>query len=68
MPVKQTGPVKYKIFFHCGEELGLKTKVRGGKAWIDDEGLHIQDAEHSLITIRKSEILSAAVKILISPL
>ena len=35
-------PKKYKIFFHRGEELGIKTRVSKGEAWVDDAGLHIK--------------------------
>ncbi len=35
-------PKKYKIFFHHGEELGIKTRVAKGEAWIDDAGLNIK--------------------------
>jgi hypothetical protein len=33
---------KYKIFFHHGEELGIKTRVSKGEAWIDAAGLNIK--------------------------
>jgi hypothetical protein len=34
-------PIRYKIFFHFGQELGLKTHVSKGEAWIDASGLNI---------------------------
>ncbi|HTD23835.1 MAG TPA: hypothetical protein VK738_14345 [Terriglobales bacterium] len=34
--------MKYKVFFHCGNELSLKTKVAKGRAWLDDTGLHVE--------------------------
>jgi hypothetical protein len=34
--------MKYKVFFHRGDELLLKTKVSKGRAWLDDAGLHIE--------------------------
>ncbi len=34
--------IKYKVFFHVGEELGLKTRVLKGCAWLDDAGLHVE--------------------------
>lgn len=33
--------MKYNVFFHQGTELGLKTRVNKGQAWLDDAGLHI---------------------------
>jgi hypothetical protein len=33
---------RYRIFFHHGDELGLKTRVSKGKAWIDNTGLTIK--------------------------
>lgn len=35
-------PNKYKVFFHDGQEIGLKTSVLKGKAWIDEFGLKIE--------------------------
>ena len=35
-------PRKYRVFFHHGDELGLKTRVSKGEAWIDDAGLNIK--------------------------
>jgi hypothetical protein len=32
---------KYKVFFHFGEELTVKTKVAKGQVWIDEKGLHL---------------------------
>jgi hypothetical protein len=34
--------MKYKVFFHRGDELTLKTKVMKGHAWLDESGLHIE--------------------------
>lgn len=48
--------MKYKVFFHRGDELLLKTRVSKGRAWLDDVGLH--DAPDGL-TIQASDILSA---------
>jgi len=31
----------YKVFYHQGPELGLKTHVLKGRAWIDDSGLSV---------------------------
>ena len=31
----------YKVFFHSGEELGLKTRVEKGMATLDKSGLHV---------------------------
>ena len=41
--------MKYKIFFHQGNELGLKTRVEKGEAWLDDSGLNIKGASQFLI-------------------
>jgi hypothetical protein len=49
--------MKYKVFFHQGAELGLKTRVMRGHAWIDDAGLHISGA--SEILIPNTDLLSA---------
>jgi hypothetical protein len=35
-------PKRYRIFFHHGEELGLKTRVSKGEAWLDSTGLNIK--------------------------
>ena len=32
----------YKVFYHAGEDLGLKTKVEKGKATLDESALHIE--------------------------
>jgi hypothetical protein len=32
----------YKVFFHQGQEIGLKTRVSQGAAWIDSSGLNIK--------------------------
>jgi hypothetical protein len=34
--------MKYKVFFHRGDELTLKTRVMKGQAQLDDSGLHIE--------------------------
>ena len=34
--------MKYKVFFHRGDDLSIKTNVSRGQAWLDDSGLHIQ--------------------------
>jgi hypothetical protein len=34
--------MKYKVFFHRGDELTLKTRVMKGHAQLDDSGLHIE--------------------------
>lgn len=41
--------MKYRVFFHQGEELGLKTRVSRGEAWLDGEGLHVRGASQFLI-------------------
>jgi hypothetical protein len=45
----------YKIFFHQGEELGLKTRVSRGEAWIDASGLNIKGPNETTV-LRKDEI------------
>jgi hypothetical protein len=37
--------MKYKVFFHRGDELTLKTRVMKGHAQLDDAGLHIEGRE-----------------------
>ena len=32
----------YKVFYHSGEELGLKTRVEKGKATLDESALHLE--------------------------
>lgn len=32
----------YKVFYHQGSEIGLKTRVLRGTAWIDASGLNIK--------------------------
>jgi len=49
--------VKYKVFFHQGDELGLKTRVSRGEAWLDESGLHISGPTEILVP--KNEISSA---------
>jgi hypothetical protein len=43
------GLVKYRVFFHQGDELGLKTRVTRGEAWLDDAGLHVSGPSEILI-------------------
>jgi hypothetical protein len=57
--VKRSTPTRYKVFFHRGEELGLKTKVQKGKAWLDDDGLHVEGPGGPLPMISKPSMLSA---------
>jgi hypothetical protein len=40
---------KYKVAFHCGSELTLKTKVEKGEAWVDGDGLHIESPAAQLV-------------------
>lgn len=32
---------RYKVFFHLGEELNIKTRVEKGWAWVDEKGLNV---------------------------
>jgi hypothetical protein len=43
---------RYKIFFHRGDELSLKTRVFKGEAWIDDTGLTINGPNGNAIIPR----------------
>jgi hypothetical protein len=43
---------KYKVFFHVGNELGLKTKALKGRAWLDDSGLHVEGPTSVEIPLR----------------
>ena len=49
--------MKYKVFFHRGDELSLKTKVSKGRAWLDDSGLHVEGSNG--FTIPSGEIREA---------
>lgn len=49
--------MKYKVFFHRGDELSLKTKLLKGKAWLDDAGLHIDG--HDGFTVPTDDLLEA---------
>jgi hypothetical protein len=49
--------MKYKVFFHAGDELVLKTRVSRGEAWLDSEGLHVRGNQEILIP--KSQIIEA---------
>jgi hypothetical protein len=47
----------YKVFFHSGDDLTLKTRVLRGKAWVDGEGLHISGTQE--LVIPKHEMVEA---------
>jgi hypothetical protein len=49
---------RYRVFFHAGDELGLKSRVLKGRAWIDDGVLNTSDAAGHDIRIAASEIRS----------
>lgn len=49
--------MKYNVFFYQGDELGLKTRVDKGHAWIDEAGLHISGPAEILIP--SNNLLSA---------
>lgn len=57
--MRESNLAPYKVFFHRGEELGLKTKVQKGKAWLDVDGLHVEGPNGCLLLIPKSALLSA---------
>ena len=49
--------MRYRVFFHRGDELGLKTRVDKGRAWIDETGLHISGPIEILVS--RSDFVSA---------
>ena len=49
--------MKYKVFFYRGTELGLKTRVEKGQAWLDSSGVHIEGPDG--FTIPNNDILEA---------
>lgn len=57
MTQTRTARMKYKVFFHRGTDLGLKTRVEKGQAWLDGAGLHIDGPDG--FTISNSDILEA---------
>jgi hypothetical protein len=57
--VRRNDAMRYKVFFHRGEQLGLKTKVQKGQAWLDNDGLHVEGPGGLLPLISKSNLLSA---------
>lgn len=40
----------HKVFFYRGTELGLKTRVNKGQAWLDSAGLHIEGPEEFTVS------------------
>ncbi len=38
-------PTEYKVFFHQGPDLGLKTHILRGTAWIDGSALKIKQKQ-----------------------
>jgi hypothetical protein len=50
--------MRYKVAFHRGDDLTLKTRVEKGQAWLDDGGLHIEGPGGQL-SIPKGDLLSA---------
>src|SRR5260370_39791599 len=49
--------MKYKVFFHLGNELSLNTRVARGHAWVDDTGLHVKGPDE--FTIPCSQLAGA---------
>jgi hypothetical protein len=47
----------YKVFFHYGQEIGLKTRVAKGTAWIDASGLRIEGPTGSGSVIPTRDIM-----------
>ncbi|MFK4497916.1 hypothetical protein ABIF86_002207 [Bradyrhizobium japonicum] len=44
--------LRYKIFFHVGNELSLKTHASKGEAWIDGSGLNIRGSDDTFLIPR----------------
>ena len=42
---------KYKVFFHRGDELTIKTRARKGHAWLDEDALRIEGSEEFAIPL-----------------
>lgn len=38
-------PMKYRVFFYQGTDLGLETRVEKGQAWLDAAGLHNEGSD-----------------------
>lgn len=36
--------MKYKVIYHAGESIGLKTRVASGQLWVEDELVRIEGA------------------------
>lgn len=49
MEATAKNPDRYKVFFHCGDELTVKTRAMRGVAWIDRQGLHVNNETHSFV-------------------
>jgi hypothetical protein len=49
--------MKYKVFFHRGNDLTVKTRVERGYVWLDDNGLNI-DGPGGQFSIPKTDLLS----------
>lgn len=50
--------MKYKVAFHRGDDLSLKTRDEQGQAWLEDDGLHV-DVPTGRVLISKKDLLSA---------
>lgn len=59
--IRTMGETKYRVFFHQGESLTVKTRVEKAKAWVDDAGLHIERRNGYPILIPGSDIVSAEI-------
>ena len=44
------------MFFYRGDELGIKTRVSKGEAWIDDVGLHINGPDGTRVTLPRTDL------------
>jgi len=44
---------KYKVCFHRGDELTLKTRATKGHAWVDEKGLHVTSVAETISIPRR---------------
>jgi hypothetical protein len=48
---------RLKVFFHVGEELGIKTHASKGEGWTDAHGLHVKDkSSGNLLFVRYDDL------------
>ncbi len=56
----EPSPVRYKVFFHQGENLGLKTHVEQASAWVDAAGVHVESASGAIF-IPRNDLVSSRI-------